>query len=55
MANIIVVGGRVDDQFHAAINKHAAGGYKPVLMSSVANDNAGTGESEVHVTVMHKL
>jgi hypothetical protein len=52
MANIIIVGGKVDDQFHTEINKHAAGGYKPILMSSVAKDNARTGESEVHVTVL---
>ena len=52
MANIIIVGGKVDDQFHTEINRHAAGGYKPILMSSVAKDNARTGESEVHVTVL---
>jgi len=52
MANIIIVGGKVDDQFHEQINKHAAAGFQPVLMSSVAKDNARTGESEVHVTVL---
>jgi hypothetical protein len=52
MANIIVVGGRVDDKFHAEINKHAAGGYKPILMNTVATDNARTKESEVYVTVL---
>jgi hypothetical protein len=52
MANIIIVGGKVDDKFHAEINKHAAGGYKPILMSTVAKDNALTKESEVHVTVL---
>ena len=52
MANIIVIGGKVDDQFHEQINRHAAGGYQPVHMSSVAKDNARTGESEVHVTVL---
>ena len=52
MANIIIIGGKVNDQFREEINKHAAGGYQPVLMSSVAKDNARTGESEVHVTVL---
>jgi hypothetical protein len=52
MANIIVVGGKVDDKFHAEINKHAAGGYKPILMNTVATDNARTKESEVYVTVL---
>jgi hypothetical protein len=52
MANIIIVGGKVDDQFHTEINQHAAGGYKPILMSSAAKDNARTGESEIHVTVL---
>ncbi len=52
MANIIIIGGKVDDRFHEEINKHAAGGYLPILMSSVAKDNARTGESEVHVTVL---
>ena len=52
MANIIIIGGKVDDQFHEQINEHAAAGYQPVLMSSVAKDNARTGESEVHVTVL---
>jgi hypothetical protein len=52
MANIIIVGGKVDEQFHEEINKHAAGGYQPVLMSSVAKNNARTGESEIHVTVL---
>ena len=52
MANIIIVGGKVDDRFHADINKHAAAGYQPVLMSSVAKENGRTGESEVHVTVL---
>jgi hypothetical protein len=52
MANIIIIGGKVDDKFHAEINKHGARGYQPVLMSSVAKGSGRTGESEVHVTVL---
>jgi hypothetical protein len=52
MANIIVVGGKVDDRFHAEINKHTEGGSRPILMNSVVKDNARTKESEIHVTVL---
>jgi len=52
LANIFVIGGKVDDQFHTEINKHESGGFQPILMSSVAKENARTGESEIHLTVL---
>jgi hypothetical protein len=52
MANIIFIGGKVDDRFHAEINKHTEGGYRPILMNSVVKDNTRTTESEIHVTVL---
>jgi len=29
MANIIIIAGKVDDQFHEQINKDVAGRYRP--------------------------
>jgi hypothetical protein len=52
MANIIVIGGKVDDRFHAEINEYTADGYRPILMNSVVKDSARTKESEIHVTVL---
>ncbi len=52
MANIIVVGGKVDDRFHAEINKYTADGYRPILMNSVVKDDAKSKEAQVHVTVL---
>ena len=52
MANIIVVGGKINKQFHNDMNKRATEGYRPILMSSVVKENSKTKESAIHVTVL---
>jgi hypothetical protein len=52
MANILVIGGKVDDRFHAEINKYTTDGYRPILMNSVVKDDAKSKEAQVHVTVL---
>ena len=47
MANITVVGGKVDDRFHAEINECTTDGYHPILMNRVVKDDAKSREALV--------